>query len=123
MRSVVGEILVPKHVKARYWIATGIFDTLSSFQEFEQRLNGIVEEKDRGDVFEIFIEGFLATQPILQCVSHWVVGDIPLKLREQFNLPIDAKGIDGVYESRLGTHVAYQVKYRLKGYLTFTEVA
>ena len=68
-------------------------------------------------------KGFLATQPIMQCVTHWVVGDIPLTLRQQYNLPSDAKGIDGVYESRLGTHVAYQVKYRQKGYLTYTEVA
>jgi predicted helicase len=112
-----------KHVKARHWIATGIFDALISFQDFEQRINGIAEEKDRGDVFEIFVEGFLATQPIMQCVTHWVVGDIPLTLRQQYNLPSDAKGIDGVYESRLGTHVAYQVKYRQKGYLTYTEVA
>lgn len=50
-----------KHVKARHWIATGIFDTLTSFHDFEQRINGIAEEKDRGDVFEIFVEGFLAT--------------------------------------------------------------
>ena len=112
-----------KHVKARHWIARGIFNALTSFQDFEQRINGIAEEKDRGDVFEIFVEGFLATQPIMQCVSHWVVGDIPLTLRQQYNLPSDAKGIDGVYESRLGTHVAYQVKYRQKDYLTYTEVA
>ena len=112
-----------KHVKARHWIATGIFDALTSFHDFEQRINGIAEEKNRGDVFEIFVEGFLATQPIMQCVTHWVVGDIPLTLRQQHNLPSDAKGIDGVYESRLGTHVAYQVKYRQKGYLTYTEVA
>lgn len=59
-----------KHVKARHWIATGIFETLTSFQEFEQRINGIAEEKDRGDVFEIFVEGFLATQPIMQCMTH-----------------------------------------------------
>ena len=112
-----------KHIKARHWIATGIFDALTSFQDFEQRINGIAEEKDRGDVFEIFVEGFLATQPIMQCLAHWVVGDIPLTLRQKYNLPSDAKGIDGVYESRLGTHVAYQVKYRQKGYLTYTEVA
>ena len=112
-----------KHIKARYWIATGIFDALPSFQDLEQRINNIAEEKDRGDVFEIFVEGFLATQPIMQCVTHWVVGEIPLTLRQQYNLPSDAKGIDGVYESRLGTYVAYQVKYRQKGYLTYTEVA
>ena len=112
-----------KHVKARHWIATDIFDDLTSFHDFEHRINAIVEEKDRGDVFEIFVEGFLATQPIMQCVNHWVVGDILLSLRQQYNLFSDVKGIDGVYESRLGSHVAYQVKYRQKGYLTFTEVA
>ena len=112
-----------KHLKARHWIATGIFDALPSFADLEQRINAIAEEKDRGDVFEMFVEGFLATQPIMQCVNHWVVGDIPLPLRQQYNLPRDAKGVDGVYESRLGTHVAYQVKYRQKGYLTYTEVA
>ena len=115
--------MLAKHVKARHWTATGIFDALTSFQDFEQRINGIAEEKDRGDVFEIFVEGFLATQPIMQCVNHWVVGDIPLTLRQQYHLPSNAKGIDGVYESRLGSYVAYQVTYRQKGYLTFTEVA
>lgn len=59
----------------------------------------------------------------MQWVTHWVVGDVPLTLRQQYNLPSDAKGIDGVYESCLGTHVAYQVKYRQNGYLTYTEVA
>ena len=112
-----------KHIKARHWIETGIFNALPSFTDLEQRINAITEEKDRGDVFEIFVEGFLATQPIMQCVTHWVVGDIPLTLRQRYNLPSDAKGIDGVYESRLGGHVAYQVKYRQKGYLTYTEVA
>ena len=112
-----------KHLKARNWVATGIFDDLPSFTALETRINRLGEEKDRGDVFEIFIEGFLATQPIIQCVDHWVVGNIPLPLREHYNLPSDTKGIDGVYESRLGTHVAYQVKYRQKESLSFTKVA
>ena len=112
-----------KHRRARYWIEKKIFDRLSSFAVLEQRINLIPEEKDRGDVFEIFVEGFLATQRVHQYVVHWVVGDIPLRLREKYNLPSDAKGIDGVYKNRLGTYVAYQVKYRQKDSLTFTEVA
>jgi hypothetical protein len=28
-----------KHAKARHWIATGIFDALTSFHDFEQRIN------------------------------------------------------------------------------------
>jgi len=35
-------------------------------------VNDIFEEKDRGDVFEIFIEGYLATQAITQHTEHWV---------------------------------------------------
>jgi hypothetical protein len=95
------------HTKASFWIRQGIFDDLRSFEEFEARVNGIPEEKDRGDVFEIFIEGYFATQIITQCVKHWVVGDIPLSLRERYKLPSDPTGIDGIYETHDGSQVAY----------------
>ena len=111
------------HTKSAYWIRQGIFDELQSFEAFEARVNKIAEEKDRGDVFEIFVEGYLATQTINQCVKHWVVGNIPLSLRERYKLPNDATGIDGIYETHDGSHVAYQVKYRQKEQLTFAEVA
>jgi len=113
-----------KHLKARHWIQTGIFDGLTSFSDLEKRINKLPDKpKDRGDVFEIFVEGFLATQPLQQWVQHWVVGDIPLAIRQQYKLPSDHKGIDGVYRTRRGTDVAYQVKYRQENHLTFTEVA
>jgi predicted helicase len=111
------------HPTAAYWIRQRIFDGLPSFEAFEARVNKIVEEKDRGDVFEIFIEGYLGTQAITQSVKHWVVGDITLSLRERYNLPKDATGVDGIYETHDGCHIAYQVKYRQKDQLTFAEVA
>ena len=111
------------HYKAAYWVGQGVFDSLASFSEFESRVNDIFEEKDRGDVFEIFIEGYLATQTITQHVKHWVVGGIPVDMRERFNLPKDGTGIDGIYEERGGSQVAYQVKYRKNHNLTFAEVA
>ena len=111
------------HTKSAYWLRQGVFDELKSFELLEARVNKIAEEKDRGDVFEIFIEGYLATQTINQCVKHWVVGNIPLSLRERYKLPKDATGIDGIYETHDGSHVAYQVKYRQKQQLTFAEVA
>ena len=113
----------PLHREANRWISQGIFDDLSSFEEFEQRVNPIPLEKDRGDIFEIFIEGYLATQPITQHAQHWVVGDIPLELRERFNLPRDGTGIDGIYKEGTGNYVAYQVKYRQNHRLTFGEVS
>jgi len=113
-----------KHLKARHWIQTGIFDDLTSFSDLEKRINELLDKpKDRGDVFEIFVEGFLATQPLQQCDEHWVVGDIPLAIRQQYQLPSDHTGIDGVYRTRRGTHVAYQVKYRRENHLTYEEVA
>jgi predicted helicase len=113
----------PHHYKTSYWIRKGIFDDLQSFETFEGRVNGIAGEKHRGDIFEIFVEGYLATQAIMQCVKHWVVGNIPLSLRERYKLPSDATGIDGIYETHDGSRVAYQVKYRRKRQLTFAEVA
>ena len=100
------------HNRAASWIGKGVFDGLGSFTEFECRVNDIPEEKDRGDIFEIFIEGYLATQAITQHTKHWVVGSIPVAMRERFNLPNDGTGIDGIFEERGGNQVAYQVKYR-----------
>jgi len=57
------------YCKTAYWVGQGAFDSLSLFSEFESRVNDIFEEKDRGDVFEIFIEGYLATRAITQHVE------------------------------------------------------
>ena len=51
-----------QHSKASQWIKEGIFDGLSQFSELETRIDEVFEEKDRGDVFEIFIEAYLAMQ-------------------------------------------------------------
>ena len=115
--------LPAKNANVRKWSQSGVFNGLPSFTAFESRVSQLAEEKDRGDVFEIFIEGYLATQSIAQCKEHWVVGSIPLALRERYNLPSDGTGIDGIYEATDGTHVAYQVKYRQKSNLTYQEVA
>ncbi len=85
-----------KNANVGKWNQSGVFNGLTSFIELESRVNAILEEKDRGDVFEIFIEGYLATQAIAQSRQHWVVGAIPLELRERYKLPSDGTGIDGV---------------------------
>jgi superfamily II DNA or RNA helicase len=115
--------MTAKNSRTIYWASSRIFDNVYSFTDIESRINQLAEEKDRGDVLEIFIEGYLATQSIAQCKEHWVVGSIPLALRERYNLPSDGTGIDGIYEATDGTHVAYQVKYRQKSNLTYQEVA
>ena len=59
----------PINSKAAYWLQKGLFDDLKSFADFESRVNVVFEEKDRGDLFEIFIEGYIATQAITQRVA------------------------------------------------------
>jgi superfamily II DNA or RNA helicase len=115
-----------KHNQASLLISQGVFNDLKSFREFELRVSSLsdLNSKAQGDAFEIFVEAYLATQPILQCEETWIVGDIPIDIREKLNLPRDAKGIDGVYRSALGTLVPYQVKFRSnRPALGFNEVA
>ena len=91
--------MMSKNKASARWIREGLFERAESFEAIETRINQLAEEKDRGDVFEIFIEGYIATQSIAQCKEHWVVGSIPLALRERYNLPSDRTGIDGIYEA------------------------
>ena len=104
----------------------GLFNSLSSFRDLEQRIQSLHEENTKavGDAFEIFIEAYLATQVTFQAEKVWIVGQVPVQVRQQLNLPADTKGIDGVFQTHSGELVPYQVKLRTdRGTLNFTEVA
>ena len=118
--------MASKHSQAPTLISQGVFDSVKNFREFEQRVSALIDTntKAQGDAFEIFVEAYLATQPILQCQETWLVGDIPVEIREALNLPNDSKGIDGIYKSMLDVYVPYQVKFRSnRPALGFNEVA
>lgn len=95
--------MTAKHIQASNLIAKGIFDGLKNFHEFEKKVSSLFElnTKVQGDAFEVFVEAYLATQPIIQCQESWPVGFISSEIREALNLPNDSKGIDGVYKSAL----------------------
>jgi predicted helicase len=115
-----------KHGNAWLLIRRGLYDNLHSFAELEQRISALGDENSKavGDAFEVFVEGYLATHQKLQAEAVWLVGQVPPEIREQLNLPKDAKGIDGVFRTRTGTLVPYQVKFRSqRAYLTYTEIA
>src|SRR6516165_4292768 len=115
-----------KHLNASQLIRRGLYDGLRSFAELEQRISALGNENTKivGDAFEVFIEAYLATQQKLQADTAWLVGQVPPDIRQQLNLPNDAKGIDGIFRTRTGTLVPYQVKFRSqRAYLTYTEVA
>jgi hypothetical protein len=110
-----------KHGNAGLLIRRGFYDNLRSFAELEQRISALGDENSKivGDALEIFVEGFLATHQKMQAEIVWLVGQVPLEIRQQLNLPSDAKGIDGVFRTRTGTLVPYQVKFRSqRAYLT-----
>ena len=118
--------MASKHSQAPYLISQGIFDSIKSFKEFEQKVSALFETntKAQGDAFEIFVEAYLLTQPITQCAETWLVGSIPVEIREELNLPNDSKGIDGVFKSTNDVLVPYQVKFRSnRPALGFNEVA
>ena len=101
------------HPRAAALIAAGLYRNLSSFRELEARIAALPEEIVRGDAFEIFVEGYLRTMPVFQCADLWLVGQVPLEVRRALNLPADAKGIDGVFRTKGGRDVPYQVKSRI----------
>src|SRR5262245_41721392 len=116
----------PTHANAGLLIRRGLYDNLQSFAELERRISALGGENSKvvGDAFEVFVEGYLATHQKLQAEAVWLVGQVPVAIRQQLNLPNDAKGIDGVFRTRTGVHVPYQVKFRSqRAYLTYTQIA
>jgi predicted helicase len=115
-----------QHSSATSLIGRGLYHDLHSFAELEQRIAALGAENTKivGDAFEIFVEAYLATHQKFQVDTVWLVGQVPLEIRKQLNLPKDAKGIDGVFRTRTRSLVPYQVKFRSsRAYLTYTEIA
>jgi len=101
-----------------------LFRHLSSFMEFEARVSQLPEELDRGDALEIFVEAFLHTDPIWQIDDLWLVGQVPLDVRNSLNLSQNTTGIDGVFRRKSGELVPYQVKFRIgRPQVAYTEVS
>jgi hypothetical protein len=115
--------MTSKHSYAAQLIQRGLYDDLESFADLELRITALGTENTKavGDAFEVFVEAYLATQQKLQADTIWLVGQLPLEIRYALNLPNDAKGIDGVFRTRTGILVPYQVKFRTeRAYLACT---
>jgi predicted helicase len=118
--------MTSKHTNSGLLIRRGLYDNLHSFAELEQRISALGDENSKavGDAFEVFVEAYLATHQKLQAEAVWLVGQVPQGIRQQMNLPNDAKGIDGIFRTRTGVLVPYQVKFRSqRAYLTYTQIA
>jgi hypothetical protein len=102
-----------KHSRTGHFLQQGLFHDLQSFSQLESRISGLETTKDRGDAFEVFAQGYLATQKIVQAKEVWPFDKIPEKVKQRIAIstPKDM-GVDGVFETTLGEHAAYQVKFR-----------
>src|SRR6266404_1422752 len=101
----------PLHPKARALFKSGLFSHLGSFQELELRLAPL-DEKAKGDAFEVFAEAYLATQRKHDAAKVWPLNAVPLHILQMLSLLGRDYGIDGVFETVLRQYNAYQVKFR-----------
>ena len=101
------------HPKAAHFANSGLLDGLHSFAELEVRIAQLKSTKQRGDAFEVFSEAYLATQGVMQAKEVWSFDAIPRDLMRRYGIETQVdNGIDGVYETTDGTHVAYRSKFR-----------
>ena len=116
-----------KHKNVSKYLLSGFFEGIKCFRDFEARTDELcANSTEVGDTLEILVEAYLSLKlnPVLWAKDVWLVGDVPLKIRTELNLPSGTKGIDGVYLDPEGNLVPYQVKYRTdKETLPYGEVS
>ena len=100
-------------------VKSGVFHNIENFSDLDERirqikpLNGQTLKTTQGDVFELFIEALLnVSNEFAETQNVWRVGYVPEKVRNNLSLPNMDKGYDGVYETKSGDYVSYQVKWR-----------
>jgi superfamily II DNA or RNA helicase len=104
--------LDPRHAKAHQFVQNGLFREVHTFTALESRIAALSTKQERGDAFEVFAEAYFATQPITQTQQVWPLSEVPTDIRSALGLVTRDMGVDGVIETTLGSHDAYQVKFR-----------
>lgn len=102
----------PAHPKAQSYLNSGIFDRLENFRQFEGSIAALPTPQERGAVFEVFVEAYLATLAVQKAKQVWPGACVPSSLRKRLALTLNDKGVDGVFETQLGEYHAYQAKFR-----------
>ncbi len=114
----------PLHPKAKELFKAGFYSGLNSFEELEKRIAALDDNKLKGDSFEVFAEAYLATERKHDATKVWPLNAVPLDVLQKLGLTDQDYGIDGVFQTLLGHHNAYQVKFRSGRYpLTWHELS
>jgi hypothetical protein len=90
---------MPRHRRARHFTASHFFDGLEGFADLEARIAALPTKQDRGDAFEVFAEGYLATQKVVGAEEIWPADQVPIAVLQTCRLPIKDMGADGVYKT------------------------
>lgn len=101
-----------RHTKAESALVRSALSGLKSFRELEQRIESLATSNERGDVFEVFAEAYLAAVRKHDFRSVYPQDSAPAKKLRYVGLTRKDLGADGVAESILGGWCAYQVKFR-----------
>jgi hypothetical protein len=103
--------MASKHKNASSLIGRGLYDNLRSFAELEQRISALDDEIEVRDAFEVFVEGFIATNQKMQAAFVWPVNRIPDEIRKRSKLPTEDQDVCGVFRTRTGLYVPYQATF------------
>lgn len=90
-----------------------IFQKVKSWKELENRISRLPIEKQRGDAFEDFCEGFLVLTPEYNIKNIWRHGEIPSSIIKSLGFKGQKDlGIDFVAETKDGKLWGIQSKFR-----------
>jgi predicted helicase len=102
--------VVPKHPRTVEFVAHGLY-AVNSFKELEAKISALESEGKRGAAWEVWAEGFFATQRQIDSHHYWPQGTEPPLLRKSLRLPRNDKGIDSVYLNQTQQYDACQCKF------------
>ncbi len=83
----------PTHPKRHSYLQRGIFDELKSFGELEARISALASKQERGEVFEVFAEAYLATLAVEKAMQVWPGTRVPFSCESDWLCPVPTKAL------------------------------
>ena len=109
--------------------ADKIIKNSSNWKEFSNTVSNFKIEKDKGDVFERFVQIYLSVNATYRNKLEyvWLGNELPNSIRKELNAPINDEGIDIYAKTYDGKYWSIQAKFRtsnqalnIKNLSTFT---
>jgi predicted helicase len=99
----------PRHPSARELVLWNLFD-VASFNQLEDRIAALPNERIRGTAFEVLAEAWLVTQRLSQARNVWPADSVPSEVQSKLRLPLKDMGVDGVFDTAPPNHIAEVVR-------------